>query len=172
VANPYLGEIRIFAFNFAPVGWIQCSGQLLPISQYTALFSLLGTFYGGNGTSNFALPNLQSRIRLGMGAGTGLSTYSIGQTGGTETVTLTAAQMPEHSHPVHAAGTEATTDAAVGHLLAKSKTHVYAKPSASTPLMNSAMIADAGDGEPHNNIQPYLALNFCIAYEGIFPSRS
>ena len=172
MAEPFLGEIRMFGFNFAPVGWAFCNGQLLPISQNTALFSLLGTFYGGNGTTNFALPNLQSRVAIHNGQGSGLSSYDIGQAGGTETVTLLPAQMPAHSHSVHADANEARSADPVGHLLAKAATHVYTGRPAGSTLMNSGMVGDSGGGEPHSNIQPYLVLNFCIALQGIFPARS
>jgi microcystin-dependent protein len=171
VTTPFLGEIRMFGFNFTPTGWAACNGQLMPISQNTALFSLLGTIYGGNGTTTFALPNLQSRVPVHMGQGTGLSLYDIGQDGGAETVTLTAAEMPVHSHPVHADATEATSDDPVGHTLAKSKTHVYA-PGPGTEFMHAKTAGDAGNGQAHANIQPYLTLNFCIALQGVFPSRS
>jgi microcystin-dependent protein len=171
VSTPFLGEIRLFGFNFAPAGWAFCDGQLMPISQNTALFSLLGTIYGGNGTSNFALPNLQSRVPVHMGQGTGLSLYDIGQAGGVETATLTAAQMPVHSHPVHADASDATSDDPAGHVLAKSKTHVYgAGPGGK--LMHAKTVGDTGDSQPHTNIQPYLTVNFCIALTGVFPTRS
>jgi microcystin-dependent protein len=170
VSTPFLGEIRLFAFNFAPTGWAACNGQVLAISQNTALFSLLGTFYGGNGTSTFALPNLQSRVPVHMGQGAGLSLYDIGQAGGVETVTLSAAQMPVHSHPLHVDASDATSDDPGGHTLAKSKTHVYgAGPGGK--LMNAKTVGDTGDSQPHTNIEPYLAVNFCIALTGVFPSR-
>lgn len=172
MSNPFLGEIRIFAFNFAPVGWAQCNGQVVPISQYTALFSLLGTYYGGNGTTNFALPNLQSRVAIHVGHGAGLSAYSQGQMGGTETVKLSKAEMPVHSHHVHADGSAGRGADPVGHVLARAPSDIYGIQLHGTSIMNPKMIADAGGGEPHNNLQPYLALNFCIALQGIFPSRN
>lgn len=171
MSTPYLGEIRMFSFSFAPSGWAMCNGQLLPISQNAALFNLIGTIYGGNGTSNFALPNLQGRVAIHQGTGTGLSPYVIGEAAGTETVTLTAAQMPVHSHPLHADSSEATTDSPGGHSLAKAKTHVYGKGSG-TLAMNGKAVGDAGDSVPHNNIQPYLTVNFCIALSGVFPAQS
>jgi len=172
VTSPFIGEIRIFGFSFAPVGWALCNGQLLSISQNTALFSLLGTYYGGNGTSNFALPNLQSRVPIHMGKGSGLSLYSIGQAGGVENVTLTAAEMPVHSHSLHAEVGEATTDVANGHALAKSTSPIYGNREGLLAVLKAKSIGDAGDGQPHTNIQPYLTLNFCIALQGIFPSRN
>jgi microcystin-dependent protein len=172
VAEPFLGEIRIFAFNFAPAGWALCNGQVLPISQNTALFSLLGTFYGGDGKTNFALPNLQSRVAIHTGQGSGLSTYSIGQAAGTETVTLSRAEMPVHTHHVHADGTNAKAASPVGHFLARATSDIYAVQQHGTSIMNPKMIADAGGGQPHTNIQPYLVLNFCIALQGVFPSRN
>jgi microcystin-dependent protein len=171
VSDQFLGEIRMFAFNFAPVDWAACDGQLLPISQNDALFALLGTTYGGNGTTTFALPNLQSRVPVHFGKGTGLSTYDMGQAGGDETVTLSHAEMPVHSHKVHADATNARAVNPVGHFPATSATDIYADQLHGTLFMNPKMVADAGGGQPHNNIQPYLVLNFCIALAGIFPSR-
>jgi microcystin-dependent protein len=172
VTSPFIGEIRLFGFDFAPTGWAMCNGQLLPISQNDALFSLLGTFYGGDGVSTFGLPNLQSRVPIHMGQGSGLSLYDLGQLGGVETVTLTAAQMPLHSHSLNADVTEANSDAPGGHALAESKTHVYGTRSSLGAALNAKSIGDTGDGQPHTNIQPYLTLNFCIALSGVFPSRS
>jgi microcystin-dependent protein len=172
VSEPFLGEVRIFAFNFPPVGWAQCNGQLLPINQNQALFSLLGTFYGGDGKTNFALPNLQSRVAIHVGQGTGLSEYTQGQMGGTEAVTLSRAEMPVHTHHVHADGTNAKAANPVGHFLARAANDIYAVQQHGTSTMNPKMIADAGGGKPHTNIQPYLALNFCIALQGVFPSRN
>jgi len=172
VSEPFLGEIRLFGFNFAPEGWALCNGQLLPISQNTALFSLLGTTYGGDGTTTFALPNLQSRVPVHQGQGTGLSSYAQGQAGGTETVTLAAAQMPGHTHPVKASSGAADSGQPGGRALARSASHIYtAKPDTST-VMNADMLGDAGGSQPHENIQPYLAVNFCIALAGIFPARN
>ena len=147
-----------------------CNGQLLPISENTALFSLLGTFYGGNGTSNFALPNLQSRVGIHQGTGTGLSNYVIGETGGAETVTLTQNQMPQHGHSV-AAANAATTTRPAGAVLGRTPNASYdGSPDGTT--MNAAMIGTAGGSQPFGIIPPYLCLNFCIALQGIFPSRN
>jgi microcystin-dependent protein len=171
VSEPYLGEIRIFGFNFPPQGWASCNGQTLPISQNTALFSLLGTTYGGDGISTFALPDLQSRVPVHQGQGAGLAAYSAGQTGGTESVTLLPAQMPAHTHSVHANNNPAEAHRPEGRALAQASTDIYvAAPDAST-VMNAGMLGDAGGNDPHPNIQPYLVLNFCIALQGVFPAR-
>ena len=172
MSEPFLGEIRMFGFNFAPQGWALCDGQLLPISQNAALFDLLGTTYGGDGTTTFALPNLQSRVPIHQGQGAGLSSYVAGQAGGTETVTLAAAQMPEHTHSVKASSSAAASDKPEGSALAKSHSHIYtAEPDTST-VMNANMLGDAGGSASHDNIQPYLAVNFCIALAGIFPAQN
>ena len=169
--EPFLGEIRMFGFDFAPQGWALCNGQLLPINQNQALFSLLGNMYGGNGTTTFALPNLQSRVPIHQGQGAGLSAYVVGQAGGAETVTLAAAQMPAHAHPVKASSNTAGSTKPKGRVPARSQSDVYAaKPDTST-VMHPSMIAEAGGGEPHTNVQPYLTVNFCIAMVGIFPAR-
>jgi microcystin-dependent protein len=171
MAEPFLGEIRMFGFNFAPQGWAMCNGQLLPISQNTALFSLLGTFYGGNGTSTFALPNLQSRVAVHQGQGAGLSTYALGQEGGSENVTLTPGQMPQHTHTVGVNGSAATSSRPGGTVPGRTTADAYgAAPDGSR--MNAAMIGATGGGQAHPNIEPFLVLNFCIALQGIFPSRN
>jgi microcystin-dependent protein len=172
MSEPFVGEIRMFGFGFAPQGWALCNGQLLPISQNTALFSLLGTTYGGDGRTTFALPNMQSRVPVGQGQGPGLSSYAEGQAGGAETVTLAAAQMPGHTHPVKASSSAAGSDQPGGRALARSASHIYtAEPDTST-VMNADMLGGAGGSQPHGNIQPYLAVNFCIALTGIFPPRN
>jgi microcystin-dependent protein len=172
--NPYLGEIRIFAGNFAPRGWAMCNGQILPISQNTALFSLIGTFYGGNGTSTFALPDFRSRAPVHQGNGAGLSPYVLGETTGVETVTLLSSQMPLHNHAVNASSGAGTLVAASGAFWAADGASrggkLYA--SAGGATMAAGAIGQTGGGVPHNNIQPYLALNFIIALQGIFPSRN
>jgi microcystin-dependent protein len=171
MAEPFLGEIRMFGFNFAPQGWAMCNGQTLPISQNTALFALLGTFYGGNGTTTFQLPNLQSSVAIHQGQGAGLSPYEIGQAGGVENVTLTQGQMPAHGHPALANASSATTGRAAGAVLARTSTDTYAAAPDGT-AMNAGTIGPTGGSQPHPNIQPYLTLNFCIALQGIFPSRN
>jgi microcystin-dependent protein len=171
MAEPFLGEIRMFGFNFAPRGWATCNGQLLPINQNTALFALIGTFYGGNGTSNFALPDLQSSVAIHQGQGAGLSPYLMGQKSGVENVTLTETQMPTHVHSVTANSAPATSARPSGTVPARASADVYgAAPDGTT--MNAGMIASSGGSQPHTNIQPYLVVNFCIALQGIFPSRN
>jgi microcystin-dependent protein len=177
--EPFLGQITLFPFNFAPKGWAFCQGQLLPISQNTALFSLLGTYYGGNGTTTFGLPDLRGRVPIGQGQGPGLSDYDIGGVQGVETVTLLATQSPSHSHPFQAFAVQATTNAPSGALPAQGHStgrgapavNTYAPPQTAVPLA-SGQVNPAGNGQPHNNLQPYLTLNWCIAMQGIYPPRS
>jgi microcystin-dependent protein len=171
MANPFLGEIRIMPYNFAPQGWAFCDGQVLAISQFTALFSLLGTTYGGNGTSNFALPDLRGRVAISSGQGPGLSPYNIGQVGGVENVTLTSNTMPQHSHQVVANNGPGDATRPAGAVPARTGTSNYASAPDGT-AMNAGMLSAAGGGQPHSNLQPYLVLNFCIAMQGIFPSRN
>jgi microcystin-dependent protein len=174
MSDPFVGEIRCFGFNFAPTGWAMCNGQILPISQNTALFSLLGTQYGGNGTSNFGLPNLQSCVPVGMGQGPGLSDYVMGETLGVESVTLILNELGSHSHSVGAA-TAAANDKRpkTGSAFAQAPAGNYYSTNTS-PLvaLNAATIQATGSALPHSNLQPYLTFNFCIALQGIFPARS
>ncbi len=170
MANPFVGEIRVFPFNFAPLGWARCSGQLLPISQNTALFSLLGTQFGGNGTSNFQLPNLQGSVPINMGEGAELTSRVIGEVGGAPTVTLTAAEIPAHSHSVVCAAI-GTSDSPLDAVFAGSHAGNAYAPPGTLVNMNAAAVAPAGGSQPHNNMPPYLVLNFCIALQGVFPSR-
>lgn len=170
MANPFVAEIRIFGFNFAPTGWAACDGALLPISQNTALFSLIGTFYGGDGRSNFALPNLQSSFAIGQGNGPGLTDHVMGETGGEPSVTLLASEMPSHTHGLFATGT-ATTGSAAGAALASAGAFAYRTPGV-TAAMAPVALAGAGGSQPHENRQPYLGLMFCIAMQGVFPPRS
>ncbi len=178
MANPFLGEIRMFGFNFAPQGWAFCNGQLLSISQNDALFALLGTTYGGNGVSTFGLPNFQSRVPIHQGQGSGLSPYVIGAFGGVENVTLTVAQTAAHTHLVYADGDVPSNNSPSpsGNALATFATggDIYATAAGlkKAVTMNPLMIAAAGGGQPHPNIQPFLVVNFCIALQGIFPSRN
>jgi microcystin-dependent protein len=171
MAEAFLGEIRMFGFNFAPTGWALCNGQILPIDQNTALFSLLGTTYGGDGIQTFALPNLQSRVAVHMGQGSGLSPYVIGEESGAETVTLIQSQMPEHTHAVGANGAPGTSDRTAGNVPARTKASAYGSAPDGT-TMNAGMIGNAGGNQPHENRQPLLVVNFCIALQGIFPSRN
>jgi microcystin-dependent protein len=167
-----VGEIRIFGFNFAPTGWALCQGQTMPISQNTALFSLLGTTYGGNGTSTFQLPDLRGRVPVSFGTGTGLSAYELGQAGGTESVTLTEDQMPAHNHTLQASDDPATNTKPAGRVLGRARDRTFADAPDGTTTMNPGSIASVGGGQPASIVQPYLGLNFCIALFGIFPARS
>jgi microcystin-dependent protein len=181
MSNQFLGEIRPFGFNFAPQGWAICAGQLMAISQNTALFSLLGTNYGGNGTSNFALPNLQGCVAIAQGTGPGLSNYSIGETGGSAVVTLNTQEMPAHVHTLPAAGTTTTKAAApspstfLGATAGRSGgINIYAPPATQT-ANPATMLANAvgvtGGNVSHNNMAPYVAVTFCISLTGIYPPR-
>jgi len=169
MSDPFIAEIKIFAGNFPPRSWAQCDGQLFPISQNTALFSLLGTTYGGDGKSTFALPDLRGRSPMQPGQGPGLSVRDIGERDGTEQETLSLSQLPLHSHHLNAA-TAATTAAAANALLGQSAAKVYGPAANLVPMANEA-IGAAGGGQPHENRQPYLTLNFIIALQGVFPSR-
>lgn len=177
MSDQFVGEIRIFGFNFAPMGWAFCNGQLMPISQNTALFSLLGTMYGGNGTSTFALPNLQGQAPLQAGQGPGLSLYSLGQTGGETALTLQVSQIPAHTHTLSASNTGGSQTSPVNATWASPQVgrqgqSLYSQTTGTGPAMHPQALAAAGSGLPHNNIPPCLGLNFCIALQGIFPPRS
>jgi microcystin-dependent protein len=174
VADPFVAEIRIFPFNFAPKGWAWCDGQLLPLSQNTALFSLLGTTYGGNGKSNFALPDLQGRAPMHPGQGPGLSLHDLGETGGAETVTLLESEIPSHAHALRANPNVAEVPDPTGATLARgSSINVY-QSTVNQGLVRMAgeALAPAGGDQPHNNMQPYLTFYFCIALQGVFPPRT
>jgi microcystin-dependent protein len=171
MADPFVAEIRIFPFNFAPRGWAWCDGQLIPISQNTALFSLLGTTYGGNGRTNFALPDIQGRAVMHPGQGPGLSLHDLGETGGSETVTLLESEMAAHSHAVNASQGDGTERTPAGQLLATGiGISQYQAPGPLTNLADVA-VSPAGGDQPHNNLQPYLTLYFNIALQGVFPPR-
>lgn len=172
MSDQFLAEIRIFGFNFPPAGWAQCNGQLMPISQNTALFSLLGTTYGGNGQSTFALPDLQGRAPMQQGDGAGLSPRNLGEMGGSESVTLLESEMPLHSHSLRAA----TQDNGDVNIVAPTASYAPSTGGSlyqTTPNAQLAYqaVAAAGASLPHNNMQPYLTVNFCIAMQGIFPQR-
>jgi microcystin-dependent protein len=169
MAQPYVGEIRIFAGNFAPAGWMFCDGQLLPISENETLFQLIGTTYGGDGQSTFALPNLQSRVPLHFGTG-----FVLAETGGAEEVTLSVAQIPSHAHALLASGDNATGNAAANNVLAATTGAVVSAYGTDTPTLNLSpqIIGNTGASQPHNNFQPYLCLNFIISLFGIFPSQT
>jgi microcystin-dependent protein len=170
--DPFVAEIRIFPFNFAPNGWARCDGQLMPLSQNTALFSLLGTTYGGNGMSNFALPDLQGRAPMHPGQGPGLSLHDLGETGGSETVSLLESEMPAHSHAVKVSQADGQNQTPTAALLATGiAIHQYAPAGSATSLSPHALAA-AGGGQPHNNMQPYLTFYFCIALQGVYPPRT
>lgn len=182
MSDQFLAEVRIFPFNFPPTGWAFCNGQLMPLSQNTALFALLGTVYGGDGKSTFALPNLQGAAPMQPGQGQGLSLRDLGETGGVENVTLLTSEIPVHAHNLQASDAEATTTEPAGQLPAKGlwdagTSFGVVGAYSSAPLtgqpapMAPHAVSVAGGSLPHNNMQPYLALNFCIALQGIFPQR-
>jgi len=175
MADPFVAEIRIFPFNFAPKGWAFCNGQLLPLSQNTALFSLLGTTYGGDGKSTFALPNMQGNAPMHPGQGPGLSLHDLGETGGSQTVTLLESEMPAHSHAMMAQNQPAQVDApGPDRTFARSSGGFAYKPAPYTTIVQFSpnMIGPAGGDQPHNNMMPFLALNFNIALQGVFPPRT
>jgi microcystin-dependent protein len=174
MSEPYIGQIAIFGFNFAPQNWVFCNGALMSISQNAAFFSVIGTYYGGNGTTTFAVPNIQNCGAVGWGQGPGLSNYVIGQTIGTADVTLTQAQMPAHTHFVNSsAGSSYVQPVAnsswIGAIVDRGELFL-ASPDGST--FASQTIGTQGGSQPHNNQQPFLGMNFCIAQYGIFPTRS
>ena len=165
--EPYVGEIKMVGFPFAPRGWALCQGQLLSIAQNTALFSLLGTTYGGNGQTTFGLPDLRGRAPMNWGQGPGLSGHDIGQMGGTETVTLTVPQMPAHTHPIGASGAGGDNTNPAGNYMAVASSDIYSENSGAQ-MANPGVI---GNSQPHDNMPPYLAVTFIIALEGIYPPR-
>ena len=176
MADPFVAEIRIFPFNFAPKGWAFCDGQILPLSQNTALFSLLGTTYGGDGKSNFALPNLQGNAPMHPGQGNGLSLHNLGETGGVETVTLLISEIPAHTHNIMCQSQDPADQVAPSpaRTFAPSQNATAYAPSGGSPIVQLApqALSVAGGGQPHNNMMPYLTLSFCIALQGVFPPRS
>lgn len=168
MAQPYVGEIRMFAGNFAPAGWMFCAGQLLPISENETLFQLIGTTYGGDGQSTFALPDLQGRLPLHQGNG-----FVLAETGGAETITLTTAQIPAHSHAFIASSAAGTGSNPSDNLMATAVGNLYFPPPTTNPgTMNAAMVSGTGGSQPHTNFQPYLCVSFIISLFGIFPSPS
>jgi microcystin-dependent protein len=169
--DPFVAEIRIFPFNFPPTGWAWCDGQILPISQNTALFSLLGTTYGGDGRTTFALPDLEGRAPMHPGQGPGLSLHDLGETGGAETVSLLTSETPSHNHIVTAAQGDANAQAPGGELLATGVGGIVAYGPGNTVMLSDQALAPAGGDQPHNNMQPYLTFYFCIAMQGVFPPR-
>jgi microcystin-dependent protein len=180
MSEPFLGQITLFPYTFPPINWADCQGQLLPISQNTALFSLLGVNFGGNGTSNFALPDLQGRVAVGQGTLAGGGDYIVGEAAGVETVTLLTSTMPLHNHSLDATTALGSTNAPAGTVLAtvakgplqsRDKGNIY-DPAAPNTTLVAQSLQPAGSGTPHNNVQPSLVLRYCIALNGIFPARS
>jgi len=182
MSTPYLGQIIMFAGNFAPKNYAFCNGQIVSVQQYTALFSLIGTYYGGNGTTTFGFPNLQSQLPVHQGTGSGLSTYVIGESGGSSTVSLTLGELAAHNHPFNATATTATASAVGANLLPGQPTggnpaHFYASQGQGQPALNyfpmaAGVCGVAGSGTAHANMMPSLCISFVIALVGIFPSRN
>jgi microcystin-dependent protein len=171
MAEPFIGEIRMVGFSFAPVGWALCNGQLLAIAGNDALFALIGTTYGGDGQTTFQLPNLQSRFPLHMGQGQGLSPYSLGQLAGTENVTLLANQIPAHGHTPLSNSTAGDQASPTNNFWAASAQQLYSN-AAPAAAMNTGLIQPSGGNQPHDNMNPFLVINFIIALNGVFPSRN
>ena len=171
MSSPFLAEIRIVGFNFAPTGWATCDGQLLPISQNTALFALLGTFYGGDGKSTFALPDLDGRVAIHQGQGQGLADRFLGETGGAETVTLLTSEIPIHTHQLRGANVTGDTPVPDNHSLARYPGQYQTNTSTQTAFMAPQALTPAGGSQPHNNLQPYQVLLYVIAMQGVFPAR-
>jgi len=177
MANPFLGEVMLCPYNFAPQYWALCQGQILPISQNTALFSLIGTYYGGNGTSNFALPDLRGRVPIAQGQTPGGSSYVIGENGGVETVTLSSQEVPRHNHLVNVAGPpprgqQPSSSPANNYFGENETAQFYAAPNIPSLPLNAGSITPQTNGPlPHDNMMPYLVLNWCIALAGVYPSR-
>lgn len=172
MSEPFVAEIRIVGFNFAPSGWATCDGQILSIAQNTALFSLLGTTFGGNGQTNFALPNLQGRAPMHPGQGPGLSQHDLGEISGSESVTLIQTEIPAHNHNLNANNSAADRAVPAGAALAQTGSDRVYGPVAQTTTLSPSALGITGGSQPHNNMQPYLAVNFVIAMEGIYPPRS
>ncbi len=173
MSEPYIGEVRMFGGNFAPVGWLACNGQLVPITGYEVLYTLLGTTYGGDGVTTFGIPDLRGRSPLHAGNGQGLSPRVLGEMVGTETVTLTAAQQPAHAHPVHATTTTGTAPSPAGSVWAQnSAADLLYSASAPSATMSAAAFTPAGGNQPHDNMAPFQAVTFIICTDGLFPPQS
>lgn len=178
--EPYLGQIQLFGFSHPPLGWAACNGQIMSIAQYTALFSLLGTYYGGDGVTTFGLPDLRGRVAIGQGQGPGLQPYTIGEKSGSEFVTLLSTQMPMHNHQLMVSNATGTTDMATGNYLANGAVtiargntvpaNLYA--TGQNAQLNPNAVSIQGGNQPHENRAPFLTLNYCIAVVGIYPSRN
>jgi len=172
MSEPFLAEVRIVGFNFAPRGWAFCDGQILPINQNQSLYSLLGTTYGGDGRTSFALPDLRGRAPIHVGRSNGGEHHTLGQKSGEETHTLSSNEMPQHTHILEGTNTAGNpASGPSGNVFANAGTDVYNDPQSLTP-MNSGVVLHTGGSQAHDNMQPYLALNFCIALQGLFPSRN
>ena len=172
MSEPFLAEIRIVGFNFAPRGWALCDGQILPINQNQSLYSLLGTTYGGDGRTSFALPDMRGRTPIHVGRSNGGGDHREGQKSGEETHTLAANELPQHTHTLQASSLDGNVNAPTGTLLAREVGGLYRQTSTNTVQMPSAVVTHVGGGQAHDNMMPYLALNFCIALQGLFPSRN
>ena len=179
MSSPFLGEIRAFGFNFAPKAWAMCNGQIMSIQQNAALFSLLGTQYGGNGVTTFALPDLRGRAAVNQGQGPGLSTYIIGESIGTETVTLISTQMPQHNHLWAANNALGDHPSPLNNFMSGARiptnntpVPTFAAPGGATVPLATSMLGTTGSNQAHQNMQPYLVVTYCIALQGIFPSRN
>jgi microcystin-dependent protein len=170
--DPWIGEIALVPFNFPPKGWAFCNGQLLPINQNQALFALIGTYYGGDGITTFALPDLRGRSPVHQGQGPGLSSYVIGQTGGLENVTLGIPQIPAHTHQATGSSANGTSDSPVGAVPARDPAGTPRYAAAPNASLAAAAIATVGGGQPHENRAPYLTMNYVIALQGVFPSQN
>lgn len=178
MSDPFLGEIRLFPYNFVPLGWLACAGQLMPISSNAALFALLGTAYGGDGVKTFGLPDLRSRVAVGVGQGLGLTNYPLGTTMGVEAASLTAAEMPAHTHTINVSTASATTNNPQNNYLAEPNSggdrptaaNGYASPNTSNATLAAGSVNNCGGNLPHSNMQPGLALQYCIATQGIYPA--
>jgi microcystin-dependent protein len=171
MGEPYIGEIRMVGFSFPPNGWAFCDGQLMAISQNDALFTLIGTTYGGDGQETFALPNLQSRMPVHSGQGPGTSNYVLGEMGGSESVTLTIQQIPTHNHPLLCSNVNGTQSSPNNGMAAASTQNQFAGPAGPQP-MNNTLVQGAGGGQPHENMMPFLVISFCISLFGVFPQQT
>ena len=171
MSTPYIGEIRMVGFNFAPQGWAFCNGQTIPIAENDALFTLIGTTYGGDGQENFALPNLQSRFPIHAGQGPGLTNRTLAEVDGTESVTLTVQQIPTHTHQLFGSGNAATEETPQGNMTGQPVTNIYGNLPAFTE-MDQNVVGPAGGSQPHENVHPFQVINFIISLYGIFPTQT